>query len=224
MLYRFAFAGHSSCLLVLACGIGVCLPCNIAWGVDGIDDRTVTILKKADKVEVFRVDGTWPHKPPAPSEQAISGWRVLSQGRDQGPEFAARLADILADEASYSQKFAGCFDPGVGYRIWRGKDRVDFIICFHCDNFYLGPPVKGKMVSETASFYETPARRRLVRLAKEAFPNDPDIQGLWETWYEQLYQEVGRPYAHWFLGLALLLLVAGVFVWRRQCRAKKPPV
>jgi hypothetical protein len=222
MLQCDAIAGHLSRLLVLGCGLAVCICGNRAWGEHRLDDRTSAILKRADKVEVFYVDGSWPPKSPAPGEKAIGGWRVTSQGRDQGPEFATRLADILADEASYSQTFAGCFYPGVAFRVWSGEDCVDCILCFYCDNFYLGPPVEGRFAYETASFYDTPARRRLVRLAKEAFPDDPDIQNLWEVWYERLYQEIVRPYLPWFVSVTLLLLAAGVFLGRRWLRLKKP--
>jgi hypothetical protein len=57
---------------------------------------------------------------------------------------------------------------------------VGVLICFYCDNLYCGPAPD--RVPRTLSFHSTPARARLVRLAKEAFPDDKEVQGLREQW------------------------------------------
>jgi hypothetical protein len=131
---------------------------------------------------VFRIDGK--DGPPAatpraPGDPTVGGFAILSRGEDQGQRFAARLADILLDDTTYSDRFAQCFWPGVTFRVYRGEECVDVIICFKCQNFYLGPPTD-RLVAETASFADSPAGPRLVRLAKEAFPQHKDIQGLKE--------------------------------------------
>jgi hypothetical protein len=131
---------------------------------------------------VFRIDGK--DGPPAatpalPGSPSIGGFAILSRGEDQSQQFAARLADILLSDTTYSDTFAQCFWPGVAFRVYRGEDCVDVIICLKCQNFYLGPPTD-RPVAETASFAGSPAGPRLVRLAKEALPQDKDIQGLKE--------------------------------------------
>jgi hypothetical protein len=68
----------------------------------------------------------------------------------------------------------------VAFRVYQGGDCVDLVICFTCDNFYLGPR-SDKLVMENASFVGSPNNARLVRLAKEAFPEDKEVQGLAES-------------------------------------------
>jgi hypothetical protein len=145
------------------------------------DGRTAALLARATKVEVFRIDGGKDHEPPVPppGEGNVGGFPVTARGYDQGPAFAARLAEVLSDEKTYADGFAKCYWPGVAFRVWDDKECVDFIVCFFCDNFYLGPP-SYQRVSENGTFHGTPARPLLVRLAKEAFPDDKEIQGLKE--------------------------------------------
>jgi hypothetical protein len=139
------------------------------------DRRTRSILEGATAVEVYRIDS---EKVAAPGDPTLDGYLVVARGQDRGEEFAARLAEVLLDPGTYSHSFALCFDPGVAYRLRKGRECLDIVICFHCENVYLGPPTRG--VRENASFHESPARHRLVRLAKEAFPEDKEIQGLKE--------------------------------------------
>ena len=147
-----------------------------------LDDRSTGILTGPTKVEVFRIDGR--NDPPDPTvikpgDPTVGGYAILSKGKDQTLEFAARLNDLLTDTRTYSESFAKCFWPGVAFRIWKGDECVDMIICFKCHNFYLGPPTN-KQVMETASFYGASNAGRLIRLAKEAFPDDPEVQALEE--------------------------------------------
>jgi hypothetical protein len=166
-------------LALLACLAGLAL---WQW-VTGppVDGRSRAILRGATRVEVYRIDGRNGDErvPPKPGERAIGGFRVIARGEDRGPEFAARLADVLLDRATYSSTYNKCYWPGVVFRACKGQECVDVMVCFQCDNFYVGPPSKVE-VRETASFYDTPAVPRLVRLAKEAFPDDKDIQALKE--------------------------------------------
>jgi hypothetical protein len=168
-------------LLVLGCG-------SNTGRLDGRpargrpDSRTAGILAGATKVETYRIDG---RNDPAnatpikPGDPTVSGYAILARGKDQGRPFAAQLADILADEKSYSDIAAACFWPGVAFRVYQGDDCVDLVICFKCHNFYLGPRTD-KLVMENASFLSSPNTARLVRLAKEAFPDDTEVQGLAE--------------------------------------------
>jgi hypothetical protein len=58
------------------------------------------------------------------------------------------------------------------------RGEYDAVLCFNCSNFYCGP--KTTQAQENASFADSPAAAALVRLAKEAFPDDKEIQGLKE--------------------------------------------
>jgi hypothetical protein len=147
-----------------------------------LDDRTAPILSGATKVEVFRIDGGNEQGGPKtvikPGDPTIGGYAILSKGKDQTPEFAARLNDLLTDSRTYTDQYAACFVPGVAFRIWKGEECVDLVICFKCHNFYLGPPSDGRVVGENATFSGSPNARHMIRLAKDAFPEDQEIQEL----------------------------------------------
>jgi hypothetical protein len=146
-----------------------------------VDAQTRAILAGATTVEVYRTDGMnrpRANKPCQAGELRIGGFLVTARGQDQGADFAARLAAVLSNPETYSDSRALCYNPGVAFRVKHGAEAVDVLICFRCDNFYLGPPTDH--ARETASFHDTHARRRLVQLAKEAFPEDQEIQGLEE--------------------------------------------
>jgi hypothetical protein len=166
----------------LFCLFVLCLPgCQSAQGTARLGRRSVDILSAATKVEVFRLDGRrqpgdWQ---PKPGETSLCGFPITARGPDQGEAFARKLADLLLDERTHTRETAACFLPGIGFRVWRGEDSVDVLICFLCDNFYCGPTRPA--ARETASFLGSPQRPLLVRLAKEAFPDDKDIQGLAES-------------------------------------------
>jgi hypothetical protein len=64
----------------------------------------------------------------------------------------------------------------VGFRAWKEEEAVDVLICFTCDNLYCGPPTD--QAKENAGFRGSPRRDDLLQLAKEAFPEDAEIQSL----------------------------------------------
>ncbi len=132
----------------------------------------------ASKVEVYRIDGKKDQRPrlAETGETRFDGWSILYKGKDQSPKFAAKLASLLADEQTYTDSYIGCFWPGVGFRAWKDGEALDVLICFKCHNFYFGSPI-GE-TRNNATFCGSPNTTRLVRLAKEAFPDDEEIQAL----------------------------------------------
>jgi hypothetical protein len=139
------------------------------------------ILDEANKVEVFRLDpndGPYNKKPKLPGQTRIGGYLVTAQGSDQGRDFAAKLAEILSDDATSTDEFVKCYDPGVAFRASHDGETLDIIICYMCENLYYGPPTDH--ADENLAFHGSPRRADLVRLAKQAFPNDAEIQGLKE--------------------------------------------
>ncbi|MBI1914333.1 MAG: hypothetical protein HYS12_06290 [Planctomycetes bacterium] len=144
-----------------------------------LDRRTQDILANADRVEVFRIDGLEKEpeeEPTATNGPKIDGFPIISTRKDQGKEFARRLGEVLSDD-QISKEGPKCFWPGVAFRVRRGEDCIDVLLCFKCDNFYCGPATKD-IPRETGSFGNGRLRSRLLQLAKEAFPDDKDIQAL----------------------------------------------
>src|SRR5262245_51307271 len=106
-----------------------------------LDRRTRDILAGADRVEGFRIDGgDVGREPQPPGESGLDGFRVIARGKEQGKEFTDRLAEILSDRKTHTSNWAMCYWPGVAFRVWKGDECVDVLICFKCDNFYCGPP------------------------------------------------------------------------------------
>jgi hypothetical protein len=144
-----------------------------------LDDRISGILSASTKVEVFRINGGKNDKPTTnvdPAAPKIGRFVILGRGKDQSPEFAARLNELLSDPKTYTTMHVHCFQPGVAFRIWKGEEFVDFVICFACHNFYLAP--SWGEATALATFYDSPNAKRLIGLAQDAFPHDRDLQAL----------------------------------------------
>ena len=139
-----------------------------------LGDKTVRVLKAADRVEVFRIKS---QRDPA-AQNTIGGFPIISAGREQGADFRHQLAHVLLADSSYEWNMAkGCtFDPGVAYRVWSGSDSIVVLDCFNCDEvgFIADEKAPGTMVIHDAD----PGRPQLLKLAKEALPQDAAIQSL----------------------------------------------
>jgi hypothetical protein len=141
----------------------------------------MAVLDSATKVEVFRLDadkGPVNNTPKEPGEERLGGWVVTAQGPDRSRQFAEKLAEILSDEEAFGKSKANCFDPGVAFRAHSDSGTAEILICFKCRNLYCGPPTE--RAKENAGFRGR-TWPRLVRLAKEAFPYDKEIQALKEN-------------------------------------------
>ena len=139
--------------------------------------EAVAILKGATRVEVFRIE---PMMPPKYAGRTIEGFPVISQGKDQGAAFAARLRAILLDDGTYSFDSAkGCiFSPGVVFRFGDGSGSVDIITCYQCSEFKIvAKDARGAVVRKVGEDFDN-ARPALVKLARDAFPDDKAIQAL----------------------------------------------
>ena len=69
-------------------------------------------------------------------------------------------------------------NPGVAFRAWRGQECVEVIICFHCQQMLM--TTRNAQGQETRSGYTQmiSMRAEFLGLAREAFPNDKEIQKL----------------------------------------------
>ena len=140
-------------------------------------ERPVGIIAGVMKVEVFRVN---PEKPTEPMGKECGGYPIISTGKEQTRAFGLKIAAIVFDEKTYDwEKAKKCkFEPGVGFRLWREKDWVDIVLCFHCDELEISTIPPGERERKTAHEDFDAARAALVKLCKEAFPDDKEIQGL----------------------------------------------
>jgi hypothetical protein len=143
-----------------------------------LGEPTVKVLQGATRVETFRLKDERADDEGKPN---VGRYAIASTGKAQGEPFARRLAAILLDEHTYVFDSAkGCkFQPAVGFRIWKGDESsVEVVICFHCDELIVHSPKAADGSIRGAMENFDPARPALVKLAKEAFPDDKEIQGL----------------------------------------------
>jgi hypothetical protein len=144
-----------------------------------LGDSAITVLQGATRVEPFRLSD----ERAGEGKPNVGKYAVTATGKEQGEAFAKRLAAVLLDERTYRFDSAkGCiFQPGVGYRIWKGDEAaVEVVICFTCDELIVHAPKAADGSVRGAMEDFDPARPALVKLAKEAFPDDKEIQGLKE--------------------------------------------
>jgi hypothetical protein len=134
-----------------------------------LGEKTVGILQGADRVEVFRINPEKEGK--EAGKNRIGGYAVTATGKEQDKVFAGKLAGVLLQGRTYSGQSFKCFDPGVAYRIWKGKESVEVAICFACENLRIGDAF-GSFGGAKGNW------AAMVKVAKEAFPDDKEIQGL----------------------------------------------
>jgi hypothetical protein len=135
-----------------------------------LGEKAIALLEKANKVEAFRIEEKQTQKT---GDDYIAGYRIIGKSKNLGEKFPAKLRAALFEEKIYFGQAARCFDPGVAFRIWHDKQAIEVVICFHCTNFTVG------MAGEKAGSHGFgPRLEPFLALAKEAFPDDADIQGL----------------------------------------------
>ena len=91
-----------------------------------------------------------------------------------------KLAHILLDTNSYSNIGVMCeIEPGIIFRIWKGRASLDVVVCFHCGQMYTETH-DGKGIAKASRENEmtNSSHDGFARLAKQAFPTDPEIQKL----------------------------------------------
>jgi hypothetical protein len=142
---------------------------------DYVGERASKIFASPDRVEVFRMGSSREHPD---ATQTLAGFPLLSTGKEQGKDFARRLGAVLLNDGTYEWEMAnGCiFDPGVAFRVWSGSESVLAIICFHCNQIGIVPDEANPRSLRVHD--ADPGRPALLKLAREVFPDDVDLQQL----------------------------------------------
>lgn len=147
-----------------------------------LGDRTISLLNGAARVETFRLndsrdgdqvkDGT--------TGQEIADYPLSYQGHTLGPKFAAELSRAVQDPRTYlGPNDTTCLiNPGVAFRAWRGRECVEVIVCYHCQQMLVTRKDAQGRVAHTVYTEFGSMRAEFLALAKEAFPDDKGIQSL----------------------------------------------
>lgn len=147
-----------------------------------LGEKTVSILQGATRVETFRLvenpDGD-PAKAGTSGDEIVD-YPVSSHGQIVGREFAADLSHAVLDPRTFAGMNDGTceINPGVAFRVWRGRECVEVIVCYHCQQMLVTTKdAQGHIMhSVYTEFYLN--RPVFLALAKEAFPGDKEIQSL----------------------------------------------
>ena len=176
------------CLLTPA----ILLAALVVLGIAGVvqkphhemGDRAVSILSNATRVETFRLDDSREKDEGEPKEgtsgDEIADYPLKSQGHTLGPAFAAKLSQALTNPRTFiGPNDVTCeINPGVAFRAWRGQECVEVIICFHCQQMLITTKDAKGLEVHSAYTEITWTRAKFLALAREAFPNDKEIQSL----------------------------------------------
>jgi len=143
-----------------------------------LGDRAAKVLDTVDRVEVFRIAPMWEKK--KDQEANFVGYPLLAIAKEQNKEYADRLAAVLKDEHSY--------DWGVAKACEFGRNRLSdleregsiiVLICFTCNEIGIIADESKPAILRTHS--ADPARPALLKLARQAFPDDKALQSLKEN-------------------------------------------
>lgn len=159
-----------------------------------LDRTTQAILENADRVETFRLADFHEGENRSAEEQAIldgphvqalDDYTVLHIGSPQGSEFAAALRAAVSEiplpigrDGLVYGGVPSCFDPGIGFRVWKGKAHVDLCVCFYCTGIQIiTTDAHGKQLVQMTTTLGA-SRPAFLALSKQAFPQDKQLAAL----------------------------------------------
>lgn len=157
--------------------------------VKHLGERTVAVLAGATKVEAFRLEKQ-PAATPGKDTVGVDGlqWPVTARGKELGAGFAAKVRDLLFDEATLQPSGAGGARGWVAFRLWRQKESVTVVVDFEGSHLYVatrdaagkqtGTALGGFLFDAKGEFDDGTLFGRVKALALEAFPEDAGIKAL----------------------------------------------
>ncbi|HVP39919.1 MAG TPA: hypothetical protein VMS93_12125 [Candidatus Saccharimonadales bacterium] len=155
----------------------------IGRGVAAPDSAILARLRGAAEVRVCRLElaGEGRCRALPGSDSCLVGNRVRGWQPAPAGDWAARLAALLSDPRTYRPGMAPpryTFAPEIGVQ-FRGPAGVcDVALCFDCDRLSMvSAPAPG--AAADARYHGEFGQRdaAFTRLAKLAFPDDPEVQG-----------------------------------------------
>jgi hypothetical protein len=181
------------------------------WGLAAVADETMTeavgkygmgILEGADKVESFRVSA---EKTDDPAVKAIQRYPITATGPVKDAAFAKKLVAALKAEGVTSPSQKECwFQPHDAFRVWKDKEHVDVLVCFHCDMVLVvsSPPKAPDRIEAMADFDD--AREAWYDLCRETMGDDPEFRRM-----EAELRGPGKKVADW-LGAAAVNVIRNI--------------
>lgn len=131
------------------------------------DAKVKQVIIESPEVQVFRLGEA--KKVPAPV--TFKGPKIVD------------LKAVLTDVRNYGGQHMCDFMPAIKFRFATGDDTLDVVICFACGDMFFnfnGSAVRRENIPWVGRLnsFSPAARKVFVSLAKKAFPDDLQIQGL----------------------------------------------
>ena len=157
---------------------------------DAADLRQVReLVRRCDRVETYRVrsdltvdDMRMQEDPKLRNRLFDREWPITGRGATRDRAFAQRLGAFLTNPKNFIDRPPGqgvkacAFMPGVGFKLRAGaSDYVNRTICFSCAQLDATSSI-GVVPLPSIDF--DPGYAELLKLAKEAFPDDAEIQAI----------------------------------------------
>ncbi len=143
-------------------------PANERYG-----DAVVAILKGATRVEIVRIEREVPGVV-FPVQPTFGGYPVSAVGKEQGEVYAVALGKVLLEDARQPMtKPANFFEPWIGFRLWKDKEKVEVLFDPVSHNVQvIGYDADGKILKQTLNVAQPTTYNALLKRAQEAFPAD----------------------------------------------------
>ncbi len=142
--------------------------------------RQIKEITDADRADVIRVNpGITTVTPVAPS---FGGYAVSAIGKERGEAYAAALDKVLLEEAKLPPaKPVNLFEPQIGFRLWKGKEKVEVLFDPQSRNVQvIGYDADGKILEQTLNVAHPTTFNALLKRAQEAFPDDDALRQIKE--------------------------------------------
>jgi len=130
----------------------------------------------ATQVDAYRLDAHSYVEDTSSGANRMHGYQITAGPVKLVPTQARAFSRLLTTPVSefFRDAHKACIlQPGIGLRFTKAEHVIDILLCFSCDEFAIYED--GRSIN-TEDFDDV--RPQLVKLAKQLYPNDKEIQAL----------------------------------------------
>lgn len=130
----------------------------------------IATIQNATNVQAYRILPV--ADPKKPAKKSIIGYPVVSGPVKVSSTTAEALKKVWLSESSYTDGVYACeFSPGMVLSFIRDKEQIDLVVCLSCGEVRV---LKNNAL--VGNIFFTPARNKVLELAKQIFPKDKQLQ------------------------------------------------
>jgi hypothetical protein len=172
-------------LILVGCGVGLFL-----WlKPDRILGPAAAIIDKAETLEVFRLmpdQGLRLTAATSPTNQPhIEGYDIKTKADVSalGTDYMQQVVQAIKSSAKTDpdQVSVCILEPGVAFRLTRQEHRATFLFCWKCGDAFVSVRDANGVESYRRKYGFIKSDDGLLKVIKQAFPDDPDVAKLVEA-------------------------------------------